>query len=153
VTALADDPDLALAVALARELLHGTAALTVSIALDRDEPALIECSRLRGILVRETGRERELPHDAAAEVDLPDLPLMRRLPPMDADPVTGEVTGVIGGLDMLVEALRAFAGLLPGASVVAADYETNDPDVPLGLAARSGEPVVALLGEHEFELD
>jgi hypothetical protein len=152
VTELADDPVLALAVALARELLHGTGALTVSIALHRAEPALINCARLRGIVVREVAGERELPDDAAATVALPDLPLMRRLPPMDVDALTGEVTGVIGGLDMLAQALHGIAELLPGASVVAAEYETTDPDVPLGLAARGGEPAVVLLGEQEFEL-
>jgi hypothetical protein len=153
VTELADDPDLALAVALARELLHGSGALTVSIALDREKPALIECARLRAIVVREAGGESELHHDAASDVDVPELPFMRQLPPMEVDPDTGEVAGVIGGLDMLVEAVRGIACLLPGASVVAAEYETTDPDEPLGLAARGGEPVVVLLGEHEFELD
>lgn len=148
-----DDPELALAVALARELLHGTAALIVSVALDRPAPALVECARLRAIVVRDATGERELPHDAAAEIKLPELPLMRRLPPLEADPATGEVAGVIGGLEMLGQAVREVAGRLPGASIVAAEYETTDPEVPLGLAARGGERVVVLLGEHEFELD
>jgi hypothetical protein len=54
---------------------------------------------------------------------------------------------------MLGAAVRDIAALLPGASVVAADYETSDPAVPLGLAGRAGEPVVVLLGEQEFALD
>jgi len=148
-----EDPELALAVALARELLHGTAALIVSVALDRPTPALIECARLRAIVIREAGGERQLPHDAAADVELPQLPLMRQLPPMEVDPATGKVAGVIGGLDMLGQAIREIACLLPDASVVAAQYETTEPDTPLGLAARRGEAVVVLLGEHEFELD
>lgn len=148
-----EDPELALAVALARELLHGSGALNVSVALDRSEPALIECARLRAIVVREAGGERELRHDAATGVELPELPFMRRLPPMDIDPKTGEVAGAIGGLDMLAQAVRDIAELLPGASVVAAEYETTAADAPLGLAARSGEAVVVLLGEAEFELD
>jgi hypothetical protein len=49
--------------------------------------------------------------------------------------------------------VRDVAALLPGASVVAADYETSDPDSPLGIAGRAGEPLVVLLGEHEFTLD
>jgi hypothetical protein len=153
VTALADDPELALGVALARELLHRSGALVVSIALDRAEPALIECARLRAIVVREAAGERELSHDAAADIELPELPLMRQLPPMEVEPETGKVAGVIGGLEMLSRAVRAIASLLPGASVVAAEYETTDPARPLGLAGRSGEPVVVLLGEDEFELE
>jgi hypothetical protein len=53
----------------------------------------------------------------------------------------------------LGHAARELAGLLPGASVVAAEYETAHADAPLGLAARNGEPVVVLLGDHEFELE
>jgi hypothetical protein len=124
----------------------------VSVALDRPAPALIECPRLRAIVVRETEGERELPHDAGADVELPELPLLRQVPAMDVDPTTGEVAGVIGGLEMLARALRGVASLLPGASVVAAEYETADPGASLGLAARAGEPVVVLLGDEEFEL-
>lgn len=153
MTALADDPELALAVALARELLHGSGALLVSVALDRPEPALVECARLRAIVVRDGAGEHELPHDAASHVELPELPLMRQLPPMEIEPETGRVAGVIGGLEMLGEAVRDIAAMLPGASVVAAEYETSDPAAPLGLAARGGDPVVVLLGEDEFELE
>jgi len=150
---LAGDEELALAVALARELLHGSGALLVTVALDRAEPALIECPRLRAIVVRETDRERELSHDVAGSVVLPALPLMRQLPPLAADTQSGTVAGVLGGLEMLGRAVRDIAGLLPGRSVVAAEYETTDPDAPLGLAGRCGEPVIVLLGDIEFELD
>jgi hypothetical protein len=149
----ADDAELLHAVALARELLHGTGALLVSVALDRAEPALIECARLRAIVVREGGGERALQHDAGADAELPELPLMRRLPPLEVDSEQGTVAGVIGGVEMLARATREIAQLLPGRSVVAAEYETTDPDTPLGLAGRGGEPIVVLLGEHEFELD
>ncbi len=153
MTALEDDPELALAIALARELMHGSGALLVSVALDRERPTLIECARLRAIIVRTQDGEFELPHDAAADVELPELPLMRQLPPMEVDPQTGQVAGVIGGLEMLAQAVREIAEMLPGVSVVAAEYETTDPDIPLGLAGQSNEPVVVLLGDSEFQLD
>ncbi|MEY2515826.1 MAG: hypothetical protein QOJ89_3184 [bacterium] len=150
---LAGDAELALAVGLARELLHGTGALLVSVALDRAQPAIVECARLRGVIVRETDGERALPHDAGAGAALPPLPAMHLLPPFEVDAETGTVAGVLGGLEMLARVTREIAGLLPGTSVVAAQYETTDPGAPLGLAGRRGEPVVALLGEHEFEVD
>lgn len=150
---MVEDPELALAVALARELLHRSGALRVSVALDRKEPAVVECERLRAIVVRDAESERALPHDAADEVALPPLPEMRQLPPFAVDPDTGEITGVIGGLEMLGRAVREVAGLLGERTVVAAEYETSDPDTPLGLAGRSGEPLVVLLGDSEFELD
>jgi hypothetical protein len=150
----AGDQELDLAIALARELLHNSGALRVSVALDGARPAIVESERLRAIVVHDAdGGRRELPHDAAGDVALPELPLMRRLPAFEVDADDGRVAGVLGGLEMLGRAVRAIAALLPGASVVAADYETSDPAVPLGLAGRVGEPLVVLLGEHEFELD
>ncbi|MDP2713092.1 MAG: hypothetical protein Q8O56_17920 [Solirubrobacteraceae bacterium] len=147
------DPLVARAVALARELLHGTGALRVSVGLDGPAPAIVETERLRAIVVRDGAGERELPHDAAGDVALPELPLMRRLPPFEVSADDGRVAGVLGGLEMLGRAVREIAALLPAASVVAADYETNDPALPLGIAGRAGEPLVVLLGEQEFALD
>ena len=66
---------------------------------------------------------------------------MRQLPPFEVDPETGAVAGVLGGLEMLGRAVRDVAALLPGESVVAAEFETTDPEAPLGLAGRAGEPV------------
>lgn len=149
-----DDAQLRLAIALARRLLHGTGALRVSVALDSAQPAIVECERLRAIVVHDAaGERRELPHGAADDVALPELPHMRRLPPFEVDVAEGRVAGVLGGLEMLGRAVRDAAALLPGESVVAADFETSDPAVPLGIAGRAGEPLVVLLGEHEFELD
>ncbi|HEV7806616.1 MAG TPA: hypothetical protein VGO80_12405 [Solirubrobacteraceae bacterium] len=145
--------DRELAIALARELLHAAAALRVSIALDAQPPAIVECSRFGAVVVHEHGAELELAHDAGSDVELPELPLMRPLPAFEVDAATGSVAGVLGGLEMLGRAVRELAALLPGASVVAAQFETTDPDCPLGLAGRPGEAVVVLLGEHEFELD
>ncbi|MFP5361431.1 MAG: hypothetical protein ACLGI5_01725 [Thermoleophilia bacterium] len=150
----ADDAELERAVALARELLHGSGALRVSVALDATPPAIVECERLRAIVVHAgDGSTRELAHDAAGDVALPDLPFMRQLPAFEVDPAEGRVAGVLGGLEMLGLAVREIAALLPGESVVAADYETSDPAVPLGVAGRAGEPLVVLIGEHEFELE
>ena len=123
------------------------------MALDSAQPAIVECERLRAIVVRGADGARELPHDAASDVALPALPFMHRVPPFEIDAADGQVAGALGGLEMLGRAVRAMALLLPGTSVVAADYETSDPDVPLGLAGRGGEPLVVLLGEHEFALD
>ncbi|MEA2223753.1 MAG: hypothetical protein QOH83_2129 [Solirubrobacteraceae bacterium] len=125
----------------------------MSVALDAERPAVIECSRFGAVVVHEEDAEHALAHDAAAGVVLPELPLMRRLPPFEVDADTGAVAGVLGGLEMLGRAVRDVAALLPGESVVAGEFETTDPASPLGLAGRPGEPVVVLIGEHEFELD
>jgi hypothetical protein len=147
------DEDLARAIALAREVLHRSGALRTSIALDDHGPVVVECARLRAIVVRHGDHEYEMPHDAADDVELGGLPHMRRLPPFEVDPVQGQVAGMLGGLEMLGRAIRDVAAMLPAGSVVAAEYETDTPGVPLGLAGRAGEPVVVLLGDEEFELD
>lgn len=124
------------------------------MALDGAAPAIVECERLRAIVVHDPdGSARELPHDAAAAVALPELPFMRQLPAFEVDPADGRVAGVLGGLEMLGRAVRDIAALLPGQSVVAADYATSDPAVPLGIAGRAGEPLVILIGELEYELE
>jgi len=128
--------------------------LRVSVALDGARPSIVECERLRAIVVHDAeGGRAELPHDAGGDVALPPLPFMHQLPPFEVDAAEGKVAGALGGLEMLGRAVRDIAALLPGASVVAADFETDDADVPLGLAGRAGEPVVVLIGEHEFALD
>ena len=104
-------------------------------------------------MVHELDEEHELPHDAAADVALPQLPLMRQLPPFDVDAASGKVAGVLGGVEMLARAVRDVAALLPGETVVAAQFQTSDPGVPLGLAGRPGDPVAVLIGDHEFELE
>jgi hypothetical protein len=146
-------PELELAIALARELLHGSGALRVKVALDAADPAVIECERLRAIVVHGEDGQIALPHDAADDIELPDLPFMRRLPPFEVNPEDGTVAGVLGGLEMLGRAIADIAAQLVGASVVAAEYETDHAEVPLGIAGRRGETLVVLLGEHEFELD
>lgn len=78
---------------------------------------------------------------------------MHRIGRLEADPQEGVVAGLLGGLELIGRAVRDIACLLPGRSVVAADYETTDPQVPLGIAGRAGETLVVLIGEQEFALD
>jgi hypothetical protein len=78
---------------------------------------------------------------------------MHRMGRFEVDPEGGVVAGLLGGLEMLGRAVRDVAALLPGRSVVAADYETTDPQTPLGIAGRAGEPLVILIGDEEFALD
>lgn len=123
------------------------------MALDGDPPAVVECPRLRSIVVHDDAGQHDLHHDHAAGTPLPALPEMHRVGRLEVDPQEGRVVGAIGGLESLGRAIRDVAGLLPGRSVVAADYETTDPQVPLGIAGRAGEPLVVLIGDEEFALE
>jgi hypothetical protein len=125
----------------------------VSVALDGDPPAVVECERLGPVVVHDEHGRRELPHDAEGDVALPELPPMHRTGRFEVDAEDGRVAGPLGALELLGRAVREIAALLPGRSVVAADYETTDPALPLGVAGRAGEPLVVLIGEEEFALD
>jgi hypothetical protein len=148
-------PDVEQAVGLAREFLHRSGALRVGLLVDRGEerePAVVECARLAPISVLEDGERSELAHGVQLATPLPPLPDVRQIPGIEADPVAGTVAAPFGGVEMLGRALRELAALLGGQSIAAADFETLDPDMPLGLAARGSEPLVALVGDEEFEL-
>jgi hypothetical protein len=148
-------PEVQQAVGLARELLHQAGALRVGLLLDRGDdrpPAMVECTRLGAINVVEDDRAQELPHGVQLDVPPPPLPDVRQIPGIEVDEVAGTVAAPLGGVEMLGRAMRDVAALLGGRSIAAADFETMDPETPLGLAARPGEPLIALVGDAEFEV-
>src|SRR6478735_5779474 len=147
-------PEVEQAVGLAREFLHRSGALRVGLLVDRGddrEPAVVECARLAPITVTEDGEREELAHGAQLATPVPPLPEVRQIPGIQADAIAGTVAAPPGGIEMLGRALRDIAALLGGRSIAAADFETIDPETPLGLAARGGEPLVALVGDEQFE--
>jgi len=147
--------DLDRAAAALREFVHRSGALRASALVDRGEgsSAVVETGRLLPVLATEDGRLRRLAHGARLDVELPPMPDVRQLPPMDVDATTGEVAGPLGGLEHLARAVRDLAAALGGRTTVAADFESADAETPLGLAGRSGEPVVVLLGDQAFEIE
>ncbi len=149
------NPEVEQAVGLAREFLHRSGALRVGLLVDRGderEPAVVECARLGPITVIEDGEQTELAHGVELTLPLPPLPDVRQIPGIEADPVAGTVAAPLGGVEMLGRALRELAAMLGGRSIAAADFETQDPETPLGLAARGDEPLIALVGDEQFEL-
>jgi len=96
--------------------------------------------------------------DVTAMVDVLGVPLPLgdlRPPPASAVHVhreAGELHAPIGAIGHLADALLDLAAALGGRSVASAEWPTDDPEVPLVLAARIGEPVVVCLGDDEFEM-
>jgi hypothetical protein len=121
--------------------------------LDRGEgaaPVVVDCDGAGGVEVEEGGEVREL---AAASGAVPlALVHVHALPAMDVDPDGGEVTGTIGGLQHLADAVGELAALLGGRSVATVQFQTSDPDAPLAVSARAGEPPVFALGDETFAL-
>ncbi len=79
-------------------------------------------------------------------------PDVRAVPPtaLTVDPDTGELAAPIGALAGIAEAVVALAGAFGGLSVATAEFAPRDPDRPLAIAARPGEPVVAQIGTATF---
>jgi uncharacterized small protein (DUF1192 family) len=142
-------------VAAVREFLHRSGALEVRAVVDRgavDAPVLISCGRAAPIEVVDGGRMVHLPHAVELDVPTPDVPDVPTLPPFDVDPAGATVTGPLGAVHRVAEAVGALAAVLGGRSVAMAFMPTSDHEVRLGIAARPGEPPVLTLGDEQFEL-
>ena len=138
-----------------RELLHRASAVEVQAVVDRGpeaSAALITCARVQPIEVIADGRTVHLPHTAELEPAPPALPAVPPLPPIAVDPEQGTIGAPLGAIGALTEAVRALAEALGGRSVAMAFFQTTDDDVPFGIAARTGEPILLTLGEEQFEL-
>ena len=138
-----------------RDVLHRSGALRVAALVDiPDGPAaLVDVGRLAPVEVQIADRIMHLPH--GIELDAEPLGTaieLRQLPPFEVDASSGQVTGTLGGLDMLADAMRAVSRLLGGRSVAMAQYQTITPEVALTVSARGDEPVVVTLGDEEWEL-
>jgi hypothetical protein len=124
----------------------------VAVLLDSAPPLLVE--RLEDTTLQVT--EGELtrvaaPAPGAVALALPEL---RAVPAsaLSADPDSGELSAPIGSIRLLADSVLALACALGGRSVATATFATRDPDTPLTVAAREGEPVVLDIAGRHFTL-
>jgi hypothetical protein len=140
-------------VATARDFAERAQAARVVLLVDRGDgrPATMLEWEDGSIELVEDGVP-VLPPD---EDDLP-LPLGDlRPPPATAVHVhaeAGELHAPVGAIGHLADVLLDLAAALGGRSVATAEWATADPELPLTLAARAGEPVIVALGDEQFEL-
>jgi hypothetical protein len=138
-----------------RAFLVASGAAAVVLLLDQGAevpPLVVECPAEGAVQVSEGEAVVQLDPSRLAAAPLP-VPDVRALPPFDVDAVRAEITAPLGGVEHLARAVRALADAFPGRSVLTATFATTDPEVPLQLAARSGDPMVLALGEDHFEMD
>ena len=88
---------------------------------------------------------------AAAPRPFPDV---RPLPAtaLAIEPDTGELEAPLGAIAALGRAVLGLAAAFGGRSVATADFATRDPQLPVTIAAREGEPLVFAVGERRFVL-
>jgi hypothetical protein len=142
-------------VALLREFLHRSGALRAVALVDAgpaEGAAIVDCARLAPIEVTTGGRTVHLPHSIELDVEPPAVPDVRRLPPFDVDLQAGAVTGTIGGVRHLADAVRALARLLGGRNVAMIQFETTTPGLPFTISARGEETIVLAIGDDQYEL-
>ena len=145
-------PPLDAVAATLRDFVARAGAMRAVALLDRGEgaaPVVVDCDGAGGVEVEEGGEVRQLAAVPAAPLALVHV---HALPAMDVDPDGGEVTGTIGGLQHLAGAVGELAAALGGRSVATVQFATSDPDAPLAVSARAGEPPVFALGDETFAL-
>ena len=143
-------------VAALREFLHRSGAIRVAAIVDLapgEGPALIDVGRLEPTEVAMGGQVVHLPHAIELDVEVPELPEVKQLPPFEVRPLEGEVAGPLGGMEHYGRAVRGLAQLLGGRNVAMVQFETSDPEHPLCLTARTGDPIVVSIGEDEYEME
>ena len=82
------------------------------------------------------------------------LPELRPPPPsaLTIDPGSGEIEAPLGVVTNLARAVLGLAAAFGGRSVATADFATRDPEMPITIAAREGEPLVLAAGDRRFVL-
>jgi hypothetical protein len=145
----------AVALATLEDFAARTGAGRVVALLDQGDdapPVLVERLEDGALQVTEdTEPVAESPDPDVAPLALGDL---RPVPAsaMTADPDTGELAAPIGSVQMLADSVLALAQAFGGRSVATATFETRDPELPLTVAAREGDPIVLDIGGRQFAL-
>ena len=145
----------AVALASVREVAARAGATRVVLLLDEGEQVdatMVEWAEGGTFELTENGVTEPVDPAALAGVAPAVAPDVRPLPPtaLTVDPDTGELAAPLGALAGVAGAVVALAAAFGGRSVATAEFATRDPERPLALAARAGEPVVAQLGGETF---
>jgi hypothetical protein len=117
------------------------------------ENAMLE-STAEGLEITEGDTLAFIPATASVPAPARALPEIRPTPAsaIHLDPTTGELAAPLGTIDHLAEVTLALAKAFGGLTVATAEFQTEDPNLPITFAAREGERVVLQAGEDQFEL-
>ena len=145
------------AVATVRAFAERSRAERVVLLVDPGDGStatMLDCAR--GGTLELTDGEATWQVPAATRVEVPprSFPELRPPPPtaLAVDPDTGELEAPLGVIDNLAQAVLGLAAAFGGRSVATADFATRDPQLPITIAAREGEPLVLAAGDRRFVL-
>jgi hypothetical protein len=144
------------AVATVRAFAERFGALRVVLLVDGgDAPAtMLDCEAGGALELTEGGGIWRLPATLASGAEPRPLPELRP-PPRAAlafDVESGELEAPLGAVASLGRAVLSLASAFGGRSVATADFATRDPDLPITIAAREGEPLVLAAGDRRYVL-
>ena len=147
----------ATAVATARDFAARAGAERVVLVLDAEdipEGVMVECDGDGAVVLTEGEARHAIPVEAAVPAVPRPLPELRPVPAsaVTVDPATGELAAPLGAVQHLGDVVLALAQALGGRTVATADFPTRDPELPITIAAREGEPTVLAVGEDAFLL-
>jgi hypothetical protein len=144
------------AVATVRDYALRAGALRVVLLVDRGErtPLMIDCDDAHVVEITDGQTVTTIAADAQPPAAARPLPEIRHVPAsaIEMDLVTGDLQAPLGAIEHLAETLAALARAFGNRSVASADFATRDPETPITLAAREGEPAVLAAGDYEYTL-
>jgi hypothetical protein len=144
------------AVATVRAFTERSGALRVVLLVDGgEEPAtMLDCASGGALELTERGGTWRVPASAPVGAAPRPLPELRPPPPtaLSIDPESGELEAPLGAVANLARAVLGLAVAFGGRSVATADFATRDPELPITIAAREGEPLVLAAGDRRFVL-
>ena len=145
------------AIATVRAFAARSEALRVVLIVDRgaeDAPAMLDAAPGGAIELTDEGEAHAVPAGMPVPAPPRALPEIRPAPSsaLRADPITGELAAPIGAIANLGHAVLGLARAFGGRSVATAEFATQDPDLPMTIVAREGEPLLLAVGDGRFEL-
>lgn len=146
--------ELDVVVATLRAYLERSKAIRAIVLLDRGDdraPLMLDCPAGEPVEVAEGERTTVLAGAAAAAEPLP-LGDVRAMPAVEVDAGSASIAALPGVMEHAARGVRDLAAALGGRTVVTVQLATTDAETPLAVAARTGEPVVLVLGDEQFPM-
>jgi hypothetical protein len=145
------------AIATVRAFAARSEALRVVLLVDLgddDSPAMLDAAPGGTIELTAEGEAHAVPAGLPVPAPSRALPEIRPAPSsaLRADPATGELAAPIGAIANLGHAVLGLARAFGGRTVATAEFATHDPDLPMTIVAREGEPLLLAVGDGRFEL-
>jgi hypothetical protein len=145
------------AIATARAFAERAHAHRVVLLVDRGDgrdPVLVDCAATAEVEITEGDEVHVISGMAIVPADPRPLPAVRPAPSsaITIDTETGELAAPIGTIEHLADCVLALASAFGGRTVATAQFATRDPELPITIAAREGEPPVLAAGDQEFLL-